>query len=90
MTVPNLDKMSHADLMDFWMKHQKGRKARDLFPEGGTGTRRATADLASYASNRAAMLLCRNLADEQGERIYGLICTRIRTDLPVWALFGNL
>lgn len=87
--VPNLDKMNQAELMEFWVRHQRGRNSRELFPEGGTGTRKATGDLAGYASNRAAMLLCRNLADNQGERVYGIICSNIRLRLPVWALFGE-
>lgn len=87
--VPNLDKMNRSELMEFWARHQRGRNARDLFPDGGTGTRKATGLLAGYASNRAAMLLCRNLADKQREQIYGRICSNIRLDLPIWALFGE-
>ena len=49
---------------------------RELFPEGGKGTRAATADLANYAANRATLLAClRN--GSAAAHTYETICTHI-------------
>lgn len=85
--VPNLDCESHRNLMDFWMRHQKGREYKTLFPEGGKGTRRATADLASYASNKAAAITCRLKGDIQTALMYEKFCDNIFENLPKFALF---
>ena len=57
--VPNLDAEEPDALNAFWYRHQNGRAARELFPEGGAGTQRATADLACYAANIGAAKVCR-------------------------------
>lgn len=83
--VPNLDGMPHDDLTQFWMRHQAGRKARELFPEGGKGTVRATWDLANYASNLHAVQSCRLRGDIPTALYYEDICQRIYDKLPDFA-----
>ncbi len=82
---PNLDDDNTVDLMAFWRRYQRGQNARDLFPAGGTCTRRATADLANYASNKSAAQSCRMRGDILAAQVYEMICDRIYTDLPDWA-----
>lgn len=74
-----------AGYMDFWNKHQGGRKHRELFPAGGKGTRKATADLANYASNKATAMGCRLRGDIEGALMYEAICDRIYQGLPDFA-----
>lgn len=81
----NLDGMPDGDLMPFWQKHQSGRRARDLFPEGGRGTKVATAALANYASNAYAARSCRSRGDIATAQMYELICQRIYEKLPGFA-----
>lgn len=81
-TIPNLDCESHADLMAFWAKHQNGRNARELFPNGGKGSRLATANLANYASNKATAMHCRINGDINSALMYESICDRIYAKLP--------
>jgi hypothetical protein len=83
--APNLDCQSSDDLMAFWLRHQRGRKVRELFPAGGKGTRRATADLANYASNKATAQDCRLRGDIKAALIYEGICDRIYDRLPEFA-----
>lgn len=82
--VPNLD-CDDVDLMGFWSKHQSGRRARELFPNGGAKTRTATADLANYASNLWTARACRTRGDIQGAQMYESICERIYSTLPDFA-----
>ena len=82
---PNLDCETAEDLMTFWSRHQRGRKAKDLFPDGGKGTRKATGDLAAYAANKATAMSCRKRGDIQAAVIYEGICDTIYNDLPYWA-----
>jgi len=83
----NLDDMpGGADaLLSFWHKHQAGRAYRELFPEGGEGTKRAAADLASYASNKATAMQCRARGDIGAALTYEGICERIYAALPAFA-----
>lgn len=83
--VPNFDAMTTDELNTFWFEHQQGRGARRLFPDGGKGTRRATADLANYASNKGAAFACRLRGDIEAARMYEAICDRIYVHLPLEA-----
>lgn len=80
--VPNLDGQTPADLLEFWHRHNRGRKVRELFPTGGKGSRRATADLANYASNKATAMQCRLRGDIAVALSYETICDRIYSELP--------
>lgn len=84
-TVPNLDSMQSDELMEFWMRHQRGRGYKLLFPTGGKGTRIATGDLAAYAANAATARSCRLRGDIRAALIYERICDNIYSDLPDWA-----
>ena len=78
--IPNLD---HSDdLMTFWAHYQRGRNYRELFPDGGKGTKRATANLACYASNKHAAIHCREHGDVKNALMYESICDRIYNELP--------
>ncbi len=84
--VPNLDCMpSDNECFTFWNKHQNGRAYRELFPQGGKGTKRAAADLAAYASNKGAAMGCRRRGDIQTALTYEDICDRIYDRLPEFA-----
>lgn len=83
--VPNLDCDPEVDLMQFWLKHQNGRAYRDLFPEGGKGTKRAAADLANYASNLRAARFCRAKGNPSSASMYEGICEAIYNRLPDFA-----
>jgi hypothetical protein len=83
--VPNIDAMEQADLMRFWNRHQRGIDSRAMFPDGGKGTKTATADLANYAANKAAAISCRTSGNIQAALVYEGICERIYERLPVWA-----
>jgi hypothetical protein len=84
--VPNLDESMTADeLMQFWKRHQRGANYRALFPSGGNGTRLATADLANYASNKAAAIRCRERGNITGAQMYEGICDKIYSELPDFA-----
>ena len=81
----NLDGLDGADadsLMAFWNRYQRGRHYRDFFPGGGKGTKRATADLANYASNKATAMGCRARGDAAGALMYEGIADRIYKGLP--------
>jgi hypothetical protein len=86
MSVPNLDRMEHDALTGFWVHHRNGYAWRELFPAGGKGTRNATADLASYAINRAAFLEC---SGPDRARTYETICMHIRERIPAWAMWED-
>jgi len=81
----NLDCMEPDELMAFWSRHQRGRQYRELFPDGGKGTRRATADLANYASNIATAKRCRLRGDIETALMYEKIADRIYESLPSFA-----
>lgn len=83
--VPNLDCETADTCFSFWAKHQRGRASRDLFPDGGKQTRRATADLASYASNIGAAKQCRIRGDIPTALMYEGIAERIYQSLPAFA-----
>ncbi len=85
MGAPNLDGMWSDDLMQFWLKHQAGRRYRELFPQGGRNTKRAAADLANYASNKATAMGCRGRGDINNALQYENICDRIYSNLPAFA-----
>lgn len=80
--MDNLDAMEPDALMAFWAKHQRGRAYRDLFPQGGRGTKRAAADLANYAANKATAMRERSQGRIQTALQYESICERIYADLP--------
>ena len=86
MTVPNLDRMEPLDLMVFWLDHRNGYAWRELFPEGGKGTRAATADLANYAANRATLLGCMR-SGSAAAYTYETICAHILQRIPAWAMW---
>ena len=83
----NLDCHSQGDdyLMSFWAHYQRGRNHKELFPQGGKGTSRATADLACYASNAATARTCRLRGDIETALMYERIADGIYTRLPFWA-----
>ncbi len=81
----NLDNDTSIDLMAFWQKHQNGRRYRELFPDGGRGTKRAAADLANYASNLHTAQSCRLRGDVTAALMYERICERIYAKLPAQA-----
>lgn len=81
----NLDCANQDYLMSFWAHYQRGRHHKQLFPEGGRGTSRATADLACYASNKATAMSCRLRGDINTAIMYEGICDRIYAALPEWA-----
>ena len=83
--VPNLDDISADEAFAFWAKHQRGRNARELFPAGGKGTRRATSDLASYAANIGTAKQCRARGDIEIAQQYERIAQRIYDRLPEFA-----
>ncbi len=83
--VPNMDAMEKKDLSAFFIKHEKGRNYKELFPLGGEGTIKATRDLANYAINKVTAIglrLAGNIAEAQK---YEEICEDIYETLPVWA-----
>jgi hypothetical protein len=80
--IPNLDAMSIEELMAFWFEHQHGRNSKELFPDGGKGTRTATNDLSCYASNIATAKRCRLNGDIPTALMYEGICERIYSRLP--------
>jgi hypothetical protein len=83
--VPNFDAMEPHELMAFWQAHQNGRRFAELFPGRPAGTRRAVADLANYAANKATAIACRMRGDIQTALQYEDICDRIYNDLPAFA-----
>jgi glycine cleavage system protein P-like pyridoxal-binding family len=83
--VPNLDAEEGDALMAFWARHQRGRHAKVLFPEGGRGTVSATAALANYASNKATAISCRERGDILAAQLYEGIADRIYASLPDFA-----
>lgn len=86
--VPNLDAENDVEkLREFAVKHEGGKRLKDLFPSGGEGTKNATADLANYAWNKLTAIECRKgpkrkVADALQ---YEAICDRIYSTLPKWA-----
>lgn len=85
LQVPNLDAMDHAELMTFWQRHQNGRCYRELFPDGGKGSRGAAGDLACYASNLATARSCRLRGDIAAASMYEQIADGIYDGLPAYA-----
>ncbi len=83
--VPNLDGMDQEDLWDFWKTYQRGKNYRELFPDGGEGTKNATQDLANYAANKATAMGLRAEGEIEKAVAYEDIADRIYDDLPEWA-----
>ena len=81
----NFDAMSAEELMEFWAKHKSGRDYRELFPDGGKGSKTAAADLANYAINKATAMQCRIKGDIPTALMYEGICDRIYDRLPAMA-----
>jgi hypothetical protein len=83
--APNLDAMDAAELSAFWVRHHGGIRVKELFPEGGEGTKTATRDLAHYAINKAVAMKCRARGDITAALTYETICDRIYKTLPAFA-----
>ena len=84
--APNLDGMDADELWVFYRHHDRGQNSKELFPEGGPGTRNATKDLASYAANKATAMPLRAKGDIERAKMYEDIADRIYDeDLPEWA-----
>ena len=83
--MQNLDAMTPEELMEFWHRHDHGRKHDELFPDKPAGHYRATANLASYASNKATAMRCRERGDVEVALMYEGICDRIYKQLPTFA-----
>lgn len=85
-TELNLDcEIDTEYLGSFWAHYQRGRNTKELFPNGGKGTRNATADLANYAINKSEAMACRMRGDITAATVYEDICDRIYGELPDWA-----
>ena len=78
----NIDCMDDVEMLAFWFKYQGGRNYRELFPQGGNGSKTATADLANYAANKATAWGCRERGDIVIAQYYEDICSRIYRRLP--------
>lgn len=83
--VPNLDALDDDALELFALRHENGRSLRELFPEGGAGTRVAATALAEYAG----MTFRARLYRREG-RIADALKFEDKADaayqrLPVWA-----
>ena len=83
----DLDTAEPSDLMLFWAHYQNGRNFRELFPAGGKGSKRAAADIANYAANRATAAECRLRGDIEHAFLYERYAERIYADLPSFARF---
>jgi hypothetical protein len=83
--VPNIDCTDTSELMLVWNKYKRGRNYRELFPSGGKGTKLATADIASYASNLHAARTSRLRGDIVTAKMYENICDSIYQGLPEFA-----
>lgn len=82
INVPNFDAMPPTELMNFWFDHQRGRNSKDIFPDGGKGSRTITARLAGYASNKATAMRCRENGQIVAALVYERICDDIYNRLP--------
>jgi hypothetical protein len=85
--ISDLDERDTDTLMAFWFRYQSGRHYRELFPDGGKGSKRATADLANYASNQGVAKSCRLRGDVNTALMYESIAERIYANLPSFAQF---
>jgi len=83
-TVPNLDAMSEAELMDFWNHyHRASRKdAEELIGDRRRGFMRIAATLANYACNKATAMTCRLRGDITAAQIYEHSCQLCYDRLP--------
>lgn len=82
--VPNLDCawINSADYFAFHDRYKTGLNAKELFPDGGKGTRRATASLARYASFKGCAIDCRLRGDIECALYYEHVCETIYSRLP--------
>ena len=87
MSVPNLDRMEPYDLYVFFEHHRNGYAWRELFPEGGKGTRAATADLANYALTRQAYLRASERQDRRAAEQYEQMSKHTLERIPAWAMW---
>ncbi len=87
MHAPNFDAMTRAELskFDVEVRYNPIRTARGLFPLRQPGYVRAARDLANYASNKAAAMLCREIGTIDSALMYEGICDRIYDGLPDFA-----
>lgn len=87
MNVPNLDGMSTepADYFAFHDRHKTGLASKELFPDGGKGTVKATAMLARYASFKGCAMACRLRGDVEVALYYENVCESIYSRLPDFA-----
>ena len=83
--MTNLDHESPENLMLLWKTHQGGRNYKQLFPQGGKGTKTAAKDIANYAINKETAIRCRIKGDIQSAQIYEGICDKIYNGLPAFA-----
>ena len=83
--VPNLDALDDDELAQFALHHENGRNLRELFPEGGAGTRIATTNLACYARNLENARHYRAKGDIDAALTYEALAERAYQRLPVWA-----
>lgn len=79
--VPNLDAMTHDELMTFWMAHQRGR-GRKALGLSGKGSMNTTGNLACYASNKATAMSCRLRGDITAAQVYEQICDGLYKLIP--------
>lgn len=83
--VPNLDAMPTDELRAFARRHDRGLAFRALFPNGGTGTRRYTGSLASYAWNTVVARQARLAGNIATAIKYERIADKVYAHLPDWA-----
>lgn len=87
MSTAELNRLSKDELMKVWsyIHRHPIRAARELFPKRPPKYVTATRNYGAYASNRAAMLGCKERNDEPGTEVYQFICDRLKDSLPLWA-----
>lgn len=83
--MENLDCLERVELMKFWRDYAGATNAARLFPNKQSGYKRATADLANYAANKATAMLCRERGEVESAQTYEGICDRIYRNLPDFA-----
>lgn len=84
MTVPNLDAMTHDELMNFWARyHRATRKdAAELIGDKRKGYIGLAADLANYACNKAVAMSCRLKGNINAATNYEAYADQIYARLP--------
>ena len=81
--VPNLDGMTHDDLMAFWKRyHRASRKDAVALVGPRKGFTVLAAKLANYACNKAVAMTCREKGDILAASNYEAYADRIYDELP--------